>query len=57
MTPLHPILDATKRIRLIYDPNGEARQARHWDTIGVWLLVIAVVMGMVAVVHVTMWVG
>jgi len=56
MTPPHPILSATP-IRLVYDPHGEARSHRHWDTIGVWLLVIAVVIGMVAVVHLTMWGG
>ena len=54
---IHPILDATKRIRLVYDPNGEARTYRQWETISVWLLVIAVVFGMIGVVHLTLWVG
>jgi len=53
----HPILDATKRIRLIYDPDGEARQIRQWETISVWLVVLTVVIGMVAVWHLRLWVG
>ena len=57
MTPLHPILDATTRIRLVYDPDGEARQIRQWDGITLWLLVLTVVMGMVAVVQVRLWMG
>ena len=50
MTPLHPFLDATKRIRLICDPEFEARVERQWEDIGVWLLILAVVFLMLAVV-------
>ena len=53
---IHPILDATKRIRLVYDPDGEAREIRQWESITLWLVVLTVVIGMVAVVHLRLWV-
>jgi len=55
MSDLHPILDATKRIRLVYDPDGEARQARQWESIGVWLLVVTVAIVLIGIVHLTLF--
>lgn len=49
MTPPHPFLDATKRIRVVCDPEFEARVERQWEVIGVWLLVIAAVFLMVGI--------
>ena len=50
MTPPHPFLDATKRIRVVCDPDLEARVEQQWEDIGVCLLILAVSFLMLAVV-------
>jgi len=53
----HPILDATKRLRLVYDPNGEARYMREREGRWIGWLVLTVILGMVGLVHLGWWVG
>lgn len=46
MSDLHPFLDATKRIRVVCDPEGEARYARERESrwLGLFLLTVAFVL-------------
>jgi hypothetical protein len=55
MSQIHPILDPTKRIRLVYDPDGEAKQQRAWEGIWVWLLVLSVVFLMIGLFHLSLF--
>ncbi len=47
----HPILDPTKRIRLVYDPDWDATQYRHWNGIGVGLVVLTIAFLLIGLVH------